>query len=144
MAGARGGFTSRGDPDGDTSSTEAFVDEEFLGHLTSEHPETVPSALRAQLGVEDAPNRRFDAVVLGRSSYQVALDGPLDVWLCGGSQLAGELLDKVDELVVKTYPQVYGSGLPMFGSGFALTDFSLGSVRTFRTGVLVRTYARAR
>jgi hypothetical protein len=28
----------------------------------------------------------------------------LDIYLCGGSKLAGELLDEIDELVLKTYP----------------------------------------
>jgi hypothetical protein len=32
----------------------------------------------------------------------------------------------------------------MFGTGFAVTDFALESVRTFGNGVLVRTYARRR
>ncbi|MEV5599385.1 dihydrofolate reductase family protein [Streptomyces sp. NPDC052496] len=73
-----------------------------------------------------------------------AEEGGLGIWLCGGSQLAGELLDEVDELVIKTYPQIYGSGMPMFGADFAVTDFTLDSVRTFDNGVLVRTYSRKR
>ncbi|MFK8844763.1 dihydrofolate reductase family protein [Streptomyces sp. Ac-502] len=73
-----------------------------------------------------------------------AEEGGLGIWLCGGSQLAGDLLDEVDELVIKTYPQVYGSGMPMFGADFRATDFTLDSVRTFGNGVLVRKYSRAR
>ncbi|MEE1740036.1 dihydrofolate reductase family protein [Streptomyces sp. BE147] len=71
-----------------------------------------------------------------------AEDSELDIWLCGGSQLAGELLDEIDELVIKTYPLVYGSGMPMFGSDFAVTEFTLEDVRSFENGVLVRTYGR--
>ncbi|MBC2904841.1 dihydrofolate reductase family protein [Streptomyces cupreus] len=72
-----------------------------------------------------------------------AEDSELGIWLCGGSRLAGELLDEIDELVIKTYPQVYGTGMPMFGgTGFAVGDFTLEGVRTFGNGVLVRTYAR--
>lgn len=73
-----------------------------------------------------------------------AEEGGLGIWLCGGSQLAGDLLDEVDELVIKTYPQVYGSGMPMFGTDFTVTDFTLDSVRTFGNGVLVRKYSRKR
>jgi dihydrofolate reductase len=65
----------------------------------------------------------------------------LDIYLCGGSTLAGELLDEIDELVIKTYPVVLGSGMPMFASGFRLTEFTLESVRTFGNGTLVRQYA---
>ncbi|MFE7166484.1 dihydrofolate reductase family protein [Streptomyces sp. NPDC057616] len=178
-----------GDPDGDASSMLAFVDEEFFGFLTAEHPETLPTHGRRPLGLDDLPNKRFDTIVQGRRSYELALkegitspyahlrqyvasrslgqspdpaveivaddvvgkvrelkaeDGDLGIYLCGGSQLAGELLDEIDELIIKTYPQVYGSGMPMFGSGFAVTDFTLESVRTFGNGVLVRTYARRR
>ncbi|WP_338672887.1 dihydrofolate reductase family protein [Streptomyces sp. SCSIO 30461] len=71
-----------------------------------------------------------------------AEDGGLGIWLCGGSEIAGELVDEIDELVIKTYPQVYGSGMPMFGSGFSPTDFSLDDVRVFGNGALVRTYTR--
>ena len=82
--------------------------------------------------------------LVGRVRELKAEDGELGIWLCGGSQLAGELLDEIDELVIKTYPQVYGSGMPMFGAGFSVTDFTLESVRTFGNGALVRTYARRR
>ncbi|WP_426498384.1 dihydrofolate reductase family protein [Streptomyces sp. D54] len=71
-------------------------------------------------------------------------DSELDIWLCGGSQLAGELLDEIDELVIKTYPVVYGVGMPMFGSGSGVTEFTLEGVRTFENGALVRTYRRKR
>lgn len=73
-----------------------------------------------------------------------AEDSELDIWLCGGSQLAGELLDEIDELVVKTYPVVYGVGMPMFGSGSGVPEFTLEGVRTFENGALVRTYRRKR
>jgi dihydrofolate reductase len=38
------------------------------------YPETVPTAYRAAVGVADAPNRRFDTVVMGLGSYRPALD----------------------------------------------------------------------
>ncbi|MEU3355981.1 dihydrofolate reductase family protein [Streptomyces sp. NPDC037389] len=178
-----------GDPKGDASSMYQFVNEEFLDYLKAEYPETVSAEGRTALGMTDLEHRRFDTVVQGRGSYQLALDvnitspyghlreyvasrtlgespdpnvtlitedvpgairklkaedGELGIWLCGGSQLAGELLEEVDELVIKTYPQVYGSGMPMFGADFAVTDFALESVRAFDNGVLVRTYSRKR
>lgn len=39
---------------------------------------------------------------------------------------------------------VCGSGMPMFGSGVAISAFALESVRTFGNGALVRTYSRKR
>jgi dihydrofolate reductase len=177
-----------GDPGGDAEFLTRFVDEEFFEYLKTEYAETLPTHGRRALGLDDLENKRFDTVIQGRASYQLALDinvtspyahmrqyvasrtirqSPdpaveivsddlvgkvrelkqeegLDIYLCGGSKLAGELLDEIDELAIKTYPVVLGSGMPMFASEFRLTEFTLESVRTFGNGTLVRQYARRR
>ncbi len=63
-----------------------------------------------------------------------------------GREHAGQLVDEIDGLAVKTYPQLYGSGMPMSGgaAAFSVSDFALESVRTFGHGVCVRTYSRNR
>ncbi|MEV7372652.1 dihydrofolate reductase [Streptomyces sp. NPDC090301] len=177
-----------GDPKGDATSMYQFVDAEFLEFLTGEYPETVSAQGREMLGI-DGGNKRFDTVVQGLGSYQIALDmgitspyghlrelvatrslaespdanveliaddlvgrirelkaedSPLDIWLCGGSVIAGELIEEIDELVIKTYPQVYGSGMPMFGADFEPRDFELNDLRVFGNGAFVRTYTRKR
>ncbi|MFJ2811930.1 MULTISPECIES: dihydrofolate reductase family protein [unclassified Streptomyces] len=97
------------------------------------------------LGASPDPNVTvIDTELVAHVRELKAEEGDLGIWLCGGSQLAGHLLDEVDELVIKTYPQVYGSGMPMFAADFAVTDFALESVRTFGNGVLIRTYTRVR
>ncbi|WP_329035696.1 dihydrofolate reductase family protein [Streptomyces sp. NBC_01725] len=68
----------------------------------------------------------------------------LGIYLCGGANLAAQLIEEVDELVVKAYPLILGSGMPMFGTEFALTEFALESHRAFGNGVVVRTYGRKR
>ncbi|WP_399888701.1 dihydrofolate reductase family protein [Streptomyces sp. BBFR51] len=178
-----------GGPDGDASFMVPFVDEEFFGFLKAEYPETLPTHGRRPLGIDDLPNKRFDTIIQGRASYDLALkegvtspyahlreyvasrtlttspdpnveiistdlvgrvrelkaeDGALDIYLCGGAAVAGELVDEVDELVVKTYPVVLGTGMPMFRSGFEVSEFVPDSVRTFGNGVVVRTYHRKR
>ncbi|KUO04296.1 dihydrofolate reductase family protein [Streptomyces caeruleatus] len=178
-----------GGPDGDATTMYPFVDEEFLEFLKAEYPETNPVIVRRAIGTDDFPNRRFDTVIQGRGSYDLALkdgmtspyahmreyvasrtltesphpnveivgddlvakvrelkaeDSEFGIYLCGGSQLAGALLDEIDELVIKTYPVVYGTGMPMFGSDFAVTEFTLGEVRSFGNGAVVRTYSRKR
>ncbi|MFG2644350.1 dihydrofolate reductase family protein [Streptomyces sp. NPDC048370] len=82
--------------------------------------------------------------LVGRVRELKAEDSPLGIWVCGGSQIAGALVDEIDELIIKTYPQVYGAGTPMFGADFAPRDFELGEVRVFDNGTLVRTYTRKR
>ncbi|MFE5309468.1 dihydrofolate reductase family protein [Isoptericola sp. NPDC056573] len=37
-------------------------------------PDVLPSHVRGQLGVADEPNRTFDTIVMGRRTYQPALD----------------------------------------------------------------------
>ncbi|MGI5378139.1 dihydrofolate reductase family protein [Streptomyces sp. CA-251387] len=178
-----------GDQAGDASSMFRFVDEEFLEFLKTTYPETVSTPGRRALGFDDLENRRFDTIIQGRASYDVALkegitspyahmrqyvasrtltespdpqveivrddlvgtvrelkaeDGELGIYLCGGSQLAGALFDEIDELVIKSYPIVYGTGMPMFGSDFAITEFTLDEVRAFGNGAVVRTYSRKR
>jgi dihydrofolate reductase len=178
-----------GDPSGDAQFMVPFVDEEFFEFLKTEYPETLPTPGRRALGIDDLENKKYDTIIQGRASYQLALDigvtspyahlreyvasrtlkespdphveiiaddlvgkvrelkaedSGFDIYLCGGSQLAGELIDEIDELVIKAYPIVLGSGMPMFGSGFAISEFTLGEVRTFKNGAVVRTYSRKR
>jgi dihydrofolate reductase len=82
--------------------------------------------------------------LVGKVRELKAEDGGLGIYLCGGSAVAGELVDEIDELIIKTYPVVQGSGMPMFGSGFAVSEFTLDEVRGFDNGVVVRKYSRKR
>jgi dihydrofolate reductase len=82
--------------------------------------------------------------LVGKVRELKAEEGELGIYLCGGSRIAGELFDLIDELVIKTYPVTIGSGMPMFGSGFSITEFGLDDIRTFKNGVFVRTYSRKR
>jgi dihydrofolate reductase len=175
-----------GAPDGEADFFTQFATGDFLEYLRSECPDTLPTAARRALGVDDVPNSRYDTVIQGRASYDLALkagmaspyahlreyvasasiqESPdpnvrivsgdvvdavrelkkeegLDIYLCGGANLAGQLIGEVDELVIKTYPVVLGSGMPMFAAPFQIADFSLDSVRAFDNGVIVRQYGR--
>ncbi|MEU6388616.1 dihydrofolate reductase family protein [Streptomyces sp. NPDC046939] len=81
--------------------------------------------------------------VVGTVRALKAEEGELGIWLCGGAELAGLLADEIDELVIKTYPVVFGGGMPMFaGRKYALAEFDLAENRTFGNGVIVRRYTR--
>ncbi|WP_141578635.1 dihydrofolate reductase family protein [Actinomadura sp. WMMA1423] len=41
--------------------------------IVDEYPETLPAHVRGPLGIAAAPNRHFDAVVMGRGTYEPAL-----------------------------------------------------------------------
>lgn len=66
----------------------------------------------------------------------------LDIWLCGGGDLAGQLLPEVDELVIKLSPVIAGRGVPLVRRGFDPTRFTLTSTTPLPSGVVVLTYSR--
>ncbi|WP_327683008.1 dihydrofolate reductase family protein [Kitasatospora sp. NBC_00458] len=173
-------------PDGDFDMLLPYLTGDFLPYMLAEFPEALPTPGRAALGVADAPNKRFDTVLMGRGTYgpgvplglanpyahlrqivfsrsmtespdpavevtaadpltlvrELKQEDGLGIWLCGGGELAGRLLPEIDELIIKQYPLVTGSGVPLFRAGFAPHAFSLEEARTFDNGAVVLTYAR--
>ncbi|MGB2568012.1 dihydrofolate reductase family protein [Micromonospora citrea] len=159
------------------------LDDDVREHLVAHWPQTFPGFAHGQLGI-DRPQGRFDAVVMGRHTYEPALkvgvtspyahleqyvfsrslapadypeveivDGdPVafvrelkrrdggDIWLCGGGELAGQLLPEVDELVVKLNPFLLGSGVPIVDREFDPRRFRLVETRPFDSGVVVLRY----
>ncbi|MFC0002935.1 dihydrofolate reductase family protein [Micromonospora siamensis] len=162
------------------------LEPDVAAHLTAEWPQTFPTFTHAQFGIASPPAGRFDALLMGRATYEPALrfgvtspyahlqqyvfsrslapsdhpdvrivaDDPAsfvrelkrqpggDIWLCGGGQLAGQLLDEVDELAVKLNPVVVGSGIPLADRGFAPSRFALAGSRVFDSGVVILRYLR--
>lgn len=68
----------------------------------------------------------------------------LGIYLAGGANLAAQLLEEIDELVLKVYPIAIGSGVPVFSAEFRVFDFALESTRTFDNGTIVLTYSKKR
>ncbi|KJS60304.1 dihydrofolate reductase family protein [Streptomyces rubellomurinus] len=175
-------------PDGDFDFFTPFVTEDYAPALFAQYPETLPTPARAAVGIAEAPNKRFDTVLMGRGTYDPGLaagltspyghlrqivfsrtlDPALDpeveitsedplavvrrlkqeedglgIWLCGGAELAGQLLPEIDELIIKQYPVVAGEGIPLFRAGFEPRAFTLTDSRTFQRGNVVLTYERA-
>ncbi|MDN4639250.1 dihydrofolate reductase family protein [Agreia sp. PsM10] len=65
----------------------------------------------------------------------------LDIWLCGGGQLAGALLSEIDHIVLKRNPIVFGSGISLFGDAAAAPrSYDLTRTRSFESGVVVEEY----
>lgn len=83
-------------------------------HITADDPVAVVRALKAK------PGR--------------------DLWLCGGADLAGQLVGEIDELVVKVNPVLAGEGVPLVRCGFHPRMLKLQSQRVFSSGVLWLTY----
>ena len=162
------------------------LSDEMAAWINARYPETVPTHLREAAGIDAAPNRRFDTVIMGLGTYRPAydhgitqpyahlrqivvsstLDSPdpavevvaadplrrvrdlksedgADVWLCGGGVLAGALLSEIDDIVVKRYPVVAGSGRPMIDGPFSPTAFRPTDSTSFDNGALVTWFERA-
>lgn len=65
-----------------------------------------------------------------------------DIWLCGGGLLAGALLPEIDELIIKSYPVVAGSGIPAFNGEFNPTLFKVTDRTSFDNDVTITWFAR--
>jgi dihydrofolate reductase len=165
------------------------VTPDVVEFISTEYPDTLPTHVRAQLGI-DAPNRHFAVAIQGRRTYEPALEvgvtspfthlrqyvvtrsitespdpavelvhgDPLakvrelkaeaggepagDIYLIGGSELAGQLLPEIDELVIKVYPVVAGAGIPLFRAEFSPVAFELTGTRTLEHGTVVLNYRR--
>lgn len=64
-----------------------------------------------------------------------------DIWLCGGGDLAGQLIGEIDELVLKLNPVVLGEGTPLFSAPAARRHFALVESRPRKGGVVLLRYA---
>ncbi|MHA7986388.1 dihydrofolate reductase family protein [Rathayibacter sp. CAU 1779] len=65
----------------------------------------------------------------------------LDIWLCGGGELAGTLASEIDRLVLKRNPVVFGSGISLFGNAqYEPRAFTLTRTSTFESGVVIEEY----
>ncbi|MGW4356147.1 dihydrofolate reductase family protein [Nocardia sp. NPDC004582] len=67
-----------------------------------------------------------------------------DIWLCGGANLAGQLADEVDRMIIKSYPVIAGAGLPLFSGGFRPARFAVTERREFSNGAQVTWLDRVR
>ncbi|MFG1777101.1 dihydrofolate reductase family protein [Micromonospora sp. NPDC049048] len=158
---------------------------DLAAHVAANWSQTLPTFVHPQFGIDEATGR-FDAVLMGRATYDPALQlgvtspyahltqyvfsrtlppaaepeveivstDPVefvrelkrqpgrDIWLCGGAQLAGQLLPEVDELIIKLNPYVVGSGIPLTARGFDPRRFDLVDTRPFDSGVVMLHYAR--
>jgi dihydrofolate reductase len=70
-----------------------------------------------------------------------AEDG-LGIYLAGGAKLAGSLIGEIDEVILKLYPIMLGTGIPTLDGEFDLTSLSRTDVTTFDSGHVILTYSR--
>lgn len=111
--------------------------------IASPYPHLRQYVVSSTLGTIDDPGVELvasDPVGLVRRLKQE--DG-LDIWLAGGGKLAGELIDEIDELVIKSYPVSAGAGVRAFDGPFRPTRFTPARRRAFGNGTQVTWLTRA-
>jgi dihydrofolate reductase len=64
-----------------------------------------------------------------------------DIWLCGGSMLAGALSGEIDELILKINPVVFGRGIPLFGGFDRLRRATPLEHKAYGNGFVLARYA---
>ena len=65
-----------------------------------------------------------------------------DIWLCGGGQLAGYLLNNglVDELILKVNPIILGDGIRLFEQLNHCVPFEFYDSKSYANGVILQKY----
>lgn len=96
---------------------------------------TLPERSEGNLRITAADPRRVVQELKGRAGR--------DIWLCGGADLASQLADEIDELVVKVNPVLAGDGIPLLRGGFRPEAFVLRHHEVFSSGVVWLGYERA-
>ncbi|MBY0502909.1 MAG: dihydrofolate reductase family protein [Bryobacteraceae bacterium] len=89
------------------------------------------------------------AVELHRGSSLVLVQGlkrenGLDIWLCGGSKLAGSFLGEIDEFVLKINPVLIGTGIPLFDRAAGALPTTLIEHKAYANGFVLARYAPVR
>lgn len=67
------------------------------------------------------------------------MDGQ-DIWLCGGGDLAAQLIDQIDEIQLKINPVLLGQGIPLFRRAVACS-LRLVECTALPGGVMLATYS---
>lgn len=65
-----------------------------------------------------------------------------DIWLCGGADLAAQLSEEIDELLLRVSPFALGGGVPLVRSLCRPLHCHLQSTRWFDNGVVLLHYDR--
>lgn len=60
-----------------------------------------------------------------------------DIWLAGGGKLAAQVMDEIDELVIKSYPVIAGEGVRALAGNFNPTAFRPTRRQEFDNGTQV-------
>ena len=64
----------------------------------------------------------------------------MDIWLCGGGDLATTLFPEINEIILKVNPMLLGSGIPLFSGAVKQTDLQLADSKVYSNGFMLLRY----
>ncbi|RPD93455.1 dihydrofolate reductase [Aureibaculum marinum] len=73
---------------------------------------------------------------------EIKQNAETDIYLCGGGQFAGWLLENnmIDQLKLKLNPVILGSGTKLFGSSTTKAKWEVKEIESFSDGMQILTY----
>lgn len=79
-----------------------------------------------------------------RRVNEIKQNAKTDIYLCGGGEFAGWLLDNklIDQLKLKLNPVVLGGGTKLFGTSLTTRSWKLTNSESFSDGLQILTYDR--
>lgn len=91
--------------------------------LTSPYPSLRQVVVSESLAPDVDPAIEVVPRLTAESFDELLGPGDEEVWLCGGSILAGALASRIDVLILKRQPLVLGAGRPLFEGAYRPTRF---------------------
>ncbi|NNH73289.1 dihydrofolate reductase [Nocardia uniformis] len=117
-------------------------DPAYLHGVTSPYAHMKQYVISTTLGKLDDPA----VTVIDRDPLELVRrlkrEEGLGIYLCGGGNLAGQLLGEIDELIIKSYPVIAGAGVSAFTGNFDPTQFKPTNRREFSSGAQVTWFSR--
>lgn len=91
----------------------------------------------------EAPDPGLEIVSADPAAYVRDLKGKpgKGIWLCGGGELAASLMGEIDQVYLKMFPMMLGSGRPVM-AGEGLQNFHMTGHQVFEDGIVFVKYSR--
>jgi len=108
------------------------------------YPNMMHHIFSSTMKIEDlSPAVKIEIPSLDRVE-EIRQNADTDVYLCGGGQFAGWLLENkmIDRLKIKLNPIVLGGGTKLFGNSTARANWNLTDRESFSDGLQILTYEK--
>jgi dihydrofolate reductase len=110
--------------------------------LSNAYPHLRHLVFSTTMGRSPDPTVELVAADPSETARSLKSEDGLDIWVVGGGKLAHALLPEIDRLILKQFPAVIGSGIPMLDGPFEVHMFRPTDARQLDSGVRILTFDR--